>query len=63
MNQLASIRLGAVTYLNARPLTFCLPRLAGDFEVIVDLPSRLADGLAAARLDVAIAPSVEYFRN
>jgi chorismate dehydratase len=52
-----------VTYLNARPLTFCLPRLGRNFEVIVDLPSRLADGLAAGELDVALAPSIEYFRN
>jgi chorismate dehydratase len=29
----------------------------------IDLPSRLADDLAAARLDVAMAPSIEYSRN
>ena len=63
MNQHPGVRLGAVTYLNARPLTFCLSRLARDLEVTFDLPSRLADGLAAARLDVALAPSIEYFRN
>ena len=63
MNQHPGVRLGAVTYLNARPLTFCLSRLARDLEVTFDLPSRLADGLAAARLDVALAPSIGYFRN
>ncbi len=59
----ARVRIGAVSYLNARPLTFCLERLAPDAEIVVDLPSRLADGLAAGRLEVALVPSIEYFRN
>ena len=58
-----SVRIGAVTYLNARPLVWCLERLAPGAEIVVDLPSRLADGLAQARLDVALVPSIEYFRN
>ena len=28
----------------------------------MDLPSRLADALARAELDVALVPSIEYFR-
>ena len=57
------IRVGAVGYLNARPLTFCLRRLAPQAEIIEDLPSRLADGLAEGRLDVALIPSIERFRH
>ena len=57
------LRLGAVAYLNTRPLTFCLPRLAPQAEIVVDLPSRLADDLAAGRLDVATIPSIEYLRH
>ncbi len=57
------IRIGAVSYLNARPLTLWLPELAPDAEIVVDLPSRLADALAAGRLDVALVPSIEYFGN
>jgi len=30
---------------------------------VFDLPSRLADDLAAGRLDVALIPSVEFFQN
>ena len=30
---------------------------------MADLPSRLADGLVAGRLDVALVPSIEYCRN
>ena len=58
-----SIRIGAVTYLNARPLTVELERLAPDAEIVVDLPSRLADGLAEGRLDVALIPSIEFFHQ
>lgn len=56
-------RIGAVTYLNAQPLTACLGELAPQADVVVDLPSRLADGLAAGWLDVAMLPSIEYFRG
>jgi len=57
------VRIGAVTYLNARPLTFCLERLVPDAEAVVDLPSRLADGLGSGQLDVALIPSIECLRQ
>ncbi len=52
------VRLGAVQYLNTRPLIF---GLSG--PISFDLPSRLADRLAAGELDVALIPSVELFRG
>ena len=55
--------MGAVTYLNARPLVFSLARFAPQAEIVIDLPSRLADALAAGRLDVAMIPSIEYARH
>jgi len=57
------LRVGAVRYLNARPLTFALERFLPEAEIVVDLPSRLADRLAAGRLDVALIPSIEAFRQ
>jgi chorismate dehydratase len=57
------IRIGAVRYLNARPLTDALPDLAPNAEIVYEVPSRLADDLAAGRLDVAMIPSIEYFRG
>jgi chorismate dehydratase len=57
------IRLGAVRYLNARPLTYCLAQFAPRAELIFDVPSRLADALTAGELDVAMIPSIEYFRH
>lgn len=62
-NSNRAIRIGAVTYLNTRPLVWRLPALLPEAEIIVDLPSRLADGLAAGELDVAVVPSIEYFRH
>jgi chorismate dehydratase len=57
------IRLGAVTYLNARPLVYSLPKIAPQVEILVDLPSRLADALGSGQLDVAMIPSIEYARH
>jgi len=55
------VRVGAVQYLNTRPLVHGLA--AAGVDVRYDLPSRLADGLAAGRLDVALIPAVEVFRG
>lgn len=57
------IRIGAVNYLNTKPLIHGLAELAPDAELILDLPSRLADRLAAGDLDVALIPIIEYFRH
>jgi chorismate dehydratase len=57
------MRIGAVNYLNSKPLVYGLDALAPDVRLTYDLPSRLADSLAAGRLDVALIPSVEYFRT
>ena len=57
------IRVGAVNYLNTKPLVYELEALAPQVELVFDLPSRLADGLAAAEYDVALIPSIEYFQD
>ena len=57
------INVGAVSYLNTKPLIHKLAELAPEANLVLDLPSRLADGLAAGRLDVALIPSVEYFQD
>jgi chorismate dehydratase len=56
------VRVGAVNYLNTRPLIHELETLADNVELVLDVPSRLADDLAAGRLDVALIPVIEYFR-
>lgn len=57
------MRIGAVNYLNSKPLVHELDQLAPHARVSFDLPSRLADSLAAGRLDVALVPSVEWLRQ
>ena len=57
------MRIGAVNYLNSKPLVCGLDTLAPEVQLTYDLPSRLADSLAAGRLDVALVPSVEFFRT
>src|SRR3954471_9699460 len=56
------IRVGAVNYLNTKPLICDLEQLAPRAELVLDVPSRLADRLAAGELDVALIPVIEYFR-
>ena len=58
-----SLRIGAVTYLNSKPLVEDLDQLLPHAQIELDYPSRLAEGLAQGRLDVALIPSVEYFRD
>jgi chorismate dehydratase len=57
------LRIGAVSYLNTKPLVHGLSRLAPDAEIVFDLPSRLADDLAENRLDVALIPSAELLQH
>lgn len=59
---LSPIRIGAVTYLNTRPLVVSLASLVPQARIEFDVPSRLADRLARGDLDVATIPSIEYFR-
>ena len=56
------VRIGAVNYLNTKPLIYELPLLTPEAELILDVPSRLADGLRGGNLDVALIPVIEYFR-
>ncbi len=57
------LQVGAVSYLNSRPLVEGLSGLLTNGHLKLDYPSRLADQLAAGSLDVALIPSVEYFRR
>lgn len=57
------MRIGAVSYLNSKPLVEGLPELLPEAELLLDYPSRLADDLAAGLIDVGLIPSVECFRG
>jgi chorismate dehydratase len=56
------VRLGAVGYLNARPLVFGLNRVPR-FDLRFDLPSECARLLHAGDIDLGLIPSIEYLRG
>ena len=56
---MTSVRLGAVGYLNARPLVFGLDR-SPRFDLRFDVPSRCAALLHEEAIDVGLIPSIEY---
>lgn len=56
-------RIGAVSYLNSKPLVVGLADCLPSASIRLDLPSRLATDLSEDRLDVALIPSIEYFRG
>ena len=57
-----SVRLGAVGYLNARPLVYGLER-SRRFSLRYDLPSECARLLQAGEIDLGLVPSIEYLRD
>lgn len=57
------LRIGAVSYLNTKPLVYQLAELAPEIELVFDLPSRLAERLDQSDLDVALIPSIELLQN
>jgi chorismate dehydratase len=63
MSDVRPIRVGAVSYLNTKPLIYDFAALAPQATLTLDHPSRLADSLAAGSLDVALIPSVEFFQD
>lgn len=56
------VRLGAVDYLNARPLVFGL-ELRPEFALQFDPPSKCAALLHEGSIDVGMIPSIEYLRG
>jgi len=56
------VRIGAVTYLNARPLVYGL-EMHPTFDIRYDLPSECARLLHARETDLGLIPSIEYLRG
>jgi chorismate dehydratase len=57
-----TVRLGAVGYLNARPLVYGLDR-SPRFSLRFDVPSTCAALLHDGAIDVGLIPSIEYLRG
>ena len=56
------VRIGAVGYLNARPLLYGLDR-SPRFSVRYDVPSECARLLHEGAIDIGLIPSIEYLRG
>ena len=61
MSATQAVRLGAVGYLNARPLVYGLETAPG-FALRFDVPSRCATLLHEDAVDLGLIPSIEYLR-
>ena len=68
MAQKSRVKVGAVSFLNTKPLIYPLlqdPQFPGSeaIELSLAVPSRLAIELKTGDLDVGLIPIVEYFRT
>ena len=59
----SNLRIGAVSYLNTKPLVYRLAERLPEANIILDYPSRLADALADEQLDIALVPSAELISH
>jgi chorismate dehydratase len=57
------VGLGAVGYLNARPLVYGLDGRSDLFDLRFDVPSKCATLLHAGEIDLGMIPSIEYLRG
>jgi chorismate dehydratase len=60
---LTPTRLGAVGYLNARPLTWALDQAPDRWKIRYDVPSVCADLLRSGETDLGLIPSFEYLQS
>ena len=60
---MSQVRIGAVGYLNARPLTWALDRDPARWLVRYDVPSVCASLLHEGKVDLGLIPSIEYLQS
>lgn len=60
---MSPIRLGAVDYLNARPLVYGLELRSHLFSLRFDVPSKCSALLHEGSIDVGMIPSIEFLRG
>jgi chorismate dehydratase len=57
------LRLGAVSYLNTKPLVYGLGAHPDQFDVRFDVPAKCAELLHAGKVDLGLIPAIEYLRG
>ncbi|MDA0840357.1 MAG: menaquinone biosynthesis protein [Planctomycetota bacterium] len=59
-SQVNSLSIGAVRYLNAKPLVYDLENLLPEAEVSFNTPRALADQLERGEIEVGLVPAIAY---
>ena len=57
------LRLGAVSYLNTKPLVYGLDAHPEQFDVRFDVPAKCAELLHEGKVDLGLIPAIEYQRG
>ena len=57
------LRLGAVSYLNTKPLVYGLDAHPDQFDVRFDVPAKCAELLHEGEVDLGLIPAIEYLRG
>ena len=60
---MSAIRVGAVQYLNARPLVYGLDDQKELFSIDFDVPAKCASLLHERSIDLGLIPTIEYLRK
>jgi chorismate dehydratase len=60
---MSPLRLGAVSYLNTKPLVYGLDAQGDRFTIRFDVPSLCATLLHEGRVDLGLIPAIEYLRD
>jgi chorismate dehydratase len=58
-----ALRLGAVSYLNTKPLVYGLDAHPDRFDIRFDVPSKCATLLHEGAVDLGLIPAIEYLRG
>lgn len=60
---MSALRLGAVSYLNTKPLVYGLEAMPEQFDVRFDVPAKCAELLHLGQVDLGLIPAIEYLRG
>lgn len=60
---MTALRLGAVSYLNTKPLVYGLDAIPEQFDVRFDVPAKCATLLHAGQVDLGLIPAIEFLRG
>jgi chorismate dehydratase len=60
---MTALRLGAVSYLNTKPLVYGLDAIPDQFDVRFDVPAKCATLLHEGQVDLGLIPAIEFLRG